>query len=364
MKKIIKSGIFILFIYCLSDVNAQIVIHGKAIDNDSGDGIPFASVQIVNTALGTACDENGEFVLKIDPEFYDGTLKVSCIGYSNAILAIQDLKDSSEEEITIRLEPYIGYLDEIVITGSRKSPEDFLKEAFNSIPANYIQQPFNTEIYSKISVVDSINVVLYQIESILLTYREGYVSGARNYSKLLQKRETGNIPSPFHDYVKDNNEYFPYTPGLDIAAVDQIGWGEESFTVFNPKIFRKMEFKYDGVSIYDQDTVVAIEYSGKRLNGKIYIASNNLAIIKHSFKWGNNNQEIIYKNVIGYYFPYRITTKVPALHNKTIYLVDEIIIKNIVTDNVEPLEKKFDQWYPKGVPFDKEYWNSNYPIKK
>ena len=131
--------------------------------------------------------------MKIDPEFYDGTLKVSCIGYSNAILAIQDLKDSSEEEITIRLEPYIGYLDEIVITGSRKSPEDFLKEAFNSIPANYIQQPFNTEIYSKISVVDSINVVLYESESILLTYREGYVSGGRNYSKLLQKRRTGNM---------------------------------------------------------------------------------------------------------------------------------------------------------------------------
>lgn len=358
----------------LSNVNAQFVLHCKVIDSESGKEIPYASIQIINSAYGTACDEKGKFVLRIGPEFYEDTLKVSCIGYSNAMLAIQALIKNSNEEFTIRLNPFIEYLDEVVIIGSRTSPKAFLEEAINAVPENFIQQPFNMEAYSKMTVQDS-SKILYQIESVLLTYREGYISGAINISKILHKRETGTIPLPFHDYVKDDKEYFPYWPGYDIA-IDMVGW-ETGYGVFNPKRFKKMHFRYAGVSTFNQDTLVAVEYSNRKkgiketskntevkYEGIIYIALNNLAIVRHSLKIGSIDHDMIYKNVKGHYFPYIIKVKRPVLHNSAITLVDEIYIKNIETDNVVSLEWEHGNWYPKGVPYDEAYWNSNYPLKK
>lgn len=163
---------------------------------------------------------------------------------------------------TIPLNPFTEYLDDVIIIGSRTSPEALLEEAFNAIPDNFIQQPFNMEVYSRISVLDSVKGVLYQIESVLLTYSEGYISGPRIYSKILQRRETGTIPSLYQAYTVDE-QYFPYSPGLDIFTSDQVGLKDFKYTVFDPNNFKRMKFRYAGVSIFDQDTVVAIEYSRK-----------------------------------------------------------------------------------------------------
>ncbi len=361
MNKLTGSTICMLLAGFIN-ASAQIVLHGKVIDNESGEEIPYASIQIVNSAYGTACDDKGAFILKIDPEFYEDTLKVSCIGYSNSILAIQYLIDDQNEEFIISLYPFTEYLDDVVITRSRESPETLLEEAFEAIPENYIQQPFNMEAYSRMSIQDSVRCVLYQIESVLLTYSEGYISGPKHYSKFLQRRETGTIPSSIFAENTPDEQYFPYSPGLDIFISDQVGLKEFKYTVFDPGNFKRMKFKYAGVSIFDQDTVIAIEYSRKNseFKGIIYIATNNLAIIKHAMR----GISIIYKNVNGYYFPYTIKIKSPFINNEGIYYVDEISIKNIETENVAPLEKKFDQWYPKGVPYNEDYWKTNYPVKK
>lgn len=370
MNELLKLGISILLICWLLNANAQVVLHGKVIDHGSGKGIPYASVQITNSAYGTACDDHGAFLLKIDPGYFNDSLKISCIGYSNLILSIQNLINSSNENLTIRLNPFILYLDEVKITSSRASPQAFLEEAISAIPDNFIQQPFNMEVYSKMWVQDSLNVVLFQIESIMLTHNEGYKAGSRTYLKILHKREKGTIPLPIAT-AGDNKGYFAYYPGFDIGVMDRIGWGVEEATVLNPKNYKTMKFRYAGVSIFDQDTLVAIEYGRRkkdsRYYGTIYIASNNLAIIKLSLKYGkegNSVWEIIYKKVNGYYFPYSIKSKTPVYYYTALSIVDEIIVTKIETDNVVPLEKKYDQWYPKGVPYDEEYWNLNYPIKK
>ncbi len=364
MNKLLISGLFILLICCLSNVHAQTVLYGKVIDNESNEGIPYANVQIVNTALGTACNENGDFILVIFSEYFEDSIKVSCIGYSNAILPIQDLINGFNVNIRIRVNPITQLLDEVKITGIRESPEAFLKEAIDAIPKNYIQQPFNMEFYSKMSVQDSNKVVLYQIESIILTYKEGYVVDAYNISKAMQMRETGTYPPAFQDYIKVKNEYFPYWPGIGITGMDQIGLG---YSVFNPKNFKKMQFEYAGVSIFDKDTVVAIDYSYKKKNhatGIVYVASNNLAFIKHSYRIGKQERDIIYKNIDGYYYPYLIKSKIPAIHDNSLFIVDEISLRNVEVDDVVTLKQEHDHWFPRGVPNNEAYWNSNYPIKK
>jgi len=362
MSNIFNAVILILLGCSSSYVSAQIVF-GRVIDSDSGEPVPFANVQIVNTTIGTASNDKGEFILLISDVVYD-SIKISCIGYSNTIMSIQDLIYSFPAYITIQLNPFTALLNEVTVTGVRDRPEEFLEAAINAIPDNYIQRPFNMQFYSNLIVQDSTKAVLYQLESIMLTYKIGYIAGAYNISKAIHKRETGNIPLPFLDYMKDDTIYFPYWAGIGITGADQIGLG---YSLFNKKNFKKMNFRYSGVSIFDEDTVVAIQYAFKKksyFEGTIYIASNNLAFIKHTSRIGRNNLEIIYKNIDGYYYPYFIKWKLPARHDPSIYIVDEISLMHIETNEVVQLEQEHDHWFPTGVPYDEEYWNLNRPRKK
>ncbi len=149
---------------------------------------------------------------------------------------------NSGQELMIRLNPFVGYLDEVKITGTRESPEEFLREAIKAIPDNYIQQPFNLEVYSKISINDSVKVVC-KIESISLIYKEGYSQEAYYKAKILQKRVTGNIRVAFQEYDKDDNVLFPFIPRTDIGVADVVAMGSSAF---NPEISKNINSVMQG----------------------------------------------------------------------------------------------------------------------
>jgi len=200
-----------------------------------------------------------------------------------------------------------------------------------------------------------------------------------NISKILQMRETGIDPLPSWRDKKTKIDHSQYMPGFDIFLIDHIGAGAGSgYSVFNPATFKKMKFRYAGVSIFDKDTVCAIEYGARKgniqsdsteLNGKyngiIYIAVNNLAIIRHKLKIGSGKYDIIYKRQEGFYFPYFIRSegRQPPLL-KGLISIHEVFLRNMNTEGVQPLENKMEYWDPKDVPYNKEYWQANYPEKK
>lgn len=238
-----------------------------------------------------------QFHLNLSPLLAQQKIVASSIGYHNASYWIDSIRSSSQADITIYLKPFIKYLGEIVVNGKRLKPDELLKEAIAVFPENYSQEPFNLEFYSTTIVKDSSSVI-YQLETILLTYRRGYVQGASNWSKILQKRERGRSPlPPYHDRRK-KKEYFPFTPAFDVSLLDQIGVGNNGgYTVFNPRKFDKMHFACAGISIFDEDTVARIEYSVRmrdirngsaeskgNYHGVLYIAINNLAIVRHTLK--------------------------------------------------------------------------------
>src|SRR5882672_7615516 len=56
-------------------------IRGKVIDQETKEGLPFASVYINLTTMGTYTDDKGEFVLPLAPGPYE--LVVSFVGYTS-----------------------------------------------------------------------------------------------------------------------------------------------------------------------------------------------------------------------------------------------------------------------------------------
>jgi hypothetical protein len=353
---------------------AQVVLEGRVIDVENNTRVSFANISISNTSIGTASDENGEFQLKLAPSASEEKIVVSSIGYHNAFIAIDSILKVSNKQITISLRPFTHYLGEVVVSEKLLRPDELLREAIAAIPENYSQEPFNLEFYSRILVKDT-SAVVYDLETILLMYRKGYVGKAANWSKILQKREHGNSPLPPDRDKKTKKEYFPFIPGFDIFLADRIGAGSEGgYTVFNPKMFDKMNFHYGGVSVFDQDTVARIEYSRRKKDiqkepgedgkyaGIIYIATSTLAIVRHTFGFGNIKLDVIYKRSGASYFPYSIRTeRVVYAGDKAYEVVHTASLRNVLQEEIQVIEQTQENWHAEGVPFREQYWQSNYP---
>ncbi|MDV7186809.1 TonB-dependent receptor [Lutibacter sp. TH_r2] len=88
---------------------------GKVVNN--GSEIPYASVSIKGTTIGTSTDENGSFHIRnIKPGFY--TVQIQSVGFK-PFEKIVDLESNENLNISIELEPDVLGLEEVVVTGNR-----------------------------------------------------------------------------------------------------------------------------------------------------------------------------------------------------------------------------------------------------
>jgi len=78
--------------------------------------VPFASILIAGTTLGTSSDEDGKFSFDLTPGSY--ALKVSAIGYTSTI---QNITVTENNTIAIHLVSKSEQLEEMVVTGTLKA---------------------------------------------------------------------------------------------------------------------------------------------------------------------------------------------------------------------------------------------------
>lgn len=101
---------FILYLFFIQRVYSQIQITAFIKDQETQKGIPYASVSIVGTALGTLTNENGKLELKIPSVSTNDTLKISAIGYSDQYVIVKDISLN-----TIYLDPIVYDLTEVKV---------------------------------------------------------------------------------------------------------------------------------------------------------------------------------------------------------------------------------------------------------
>lgn len=97
--------------------NIDAHITGHVIDQSSGEHIPFATVGILGTTIGTTTDETGHFLIKNAPGG-EHTLFATYIGYERAEQTVTVVPNKTIE-IHFILVPQSFELSEVVVTGSR-----------------------------------------------------------------------------------------------------------------------------------------------------------------------------------------------------------------------------------------------------
>jgi hypothetical protein len=363
-------------------LNAQVAIcqkfiSGSVVDQSSQKPIAYVNITL-SDGTGTATDEAGYFLMPVDPDKHGQKAYFSCIGFYSRVLEVDSLIKSGQHQHTFDLRPFITQLEEVRVEGKRLTAEEIVLEAIRAIPVNYIQQPFNLEYYSKISTLDSTNVINL-IETVSRCYRTGYKNGAQNFAEVLEKRISGDSVLRKLD-KKRQMTYFIYEllPQFDIFLVDMIGVGNKfNYTVFNPEYLNKLEFRLTNTTQVDSDTVMVIEYDEKnfkkephrtKLYGALYISISDLAIVKHVRRIGRNNLEILYKKQNGQYFPYFFKTDYQWTGEKgnepLLRVTHEGYVKKIVTQQVQVVDRPQANWHLEDVPYRKEFWEKYFPKRK
>jgi hypothetical protein len=344
----------------------------QVVDSKSRKAIAFANVSIPGTTKGTAASENGIFFISPTAEVQRNGLLISSVGYHSKSFKLQDFAPV-DGKITLTLEEQIIELSEIEINEQLPDPLEIINDAIRNVPKNYLQTPFNMEIYSKVTMAAP-NRTPYTLETILLTYRKGYVPGGVNYSRITEKRESGINPAIAMQDTKNKKKYFRHYPGFDVALLDQVAGGNSyHYSVFNQATQQKMKLEYSGFLLYERDTVCVINYilpdynstsSNPGLKGTLYISINSQAVVKHTMAVGSGHYEIIYRRLNGLFFPYFMKSEFTMDTKSGPQNVrNEIIVREVNLENVTPVENVPKNWYADNVPYRREYWDKNYPAK-
>lgn len=142
------------------------VLQGKVVSG--GRGVPYATVQLAGSSVGVACNDNGEYQLKV-PEGHEGdTVLVRSVGYVPVRRSVADMLANG----TIRLREQTVALREVEVTSFR-TPQHLIATAVERIDTNYQQHTArSTFFYRNWRAVDD-ELYLFD-EAVMSILRKGY----------------------------------------------------------------------------------------------------------------------------------------------------------------------------------------------
>lgn len=151
MKRITIHTLFLFFLpFCIHAQSSSLT--GKVVSN--GEAVPFATIAIVNSSIGTNTDIDGIFALKNIPAG-EQVISISAIGMRNwngtFTFAEGEIKKIADIEMT---EDVLG-LEEVVVTGTMK--RTFLKDS--PIKVEVMTGRFLQENRSPTNLVESISMI-------------------------------------------------------------------------------------------------------------------------------------------------------------------------------------------------------------
>ncbi len=103
---------FLLLLFETTVVSAQkVIIKGKVTDLNTGEAIPYATVAIKGTSIGTHTNFDGLYRLELNNN--RDSVNISCIGYEQSSVL---LSKEADQAINIKLKPSSNALEEVRIT--------------------------------------------------------------------------------------------------------------------------------------------------------------------------------------------------------------------------------------------------------
>jgi len=76
--------------------NAQsFVLHGRILDSETGLPLPYATISVNQLGIGTACNQDGDWSLRIPASGANAKLSINFMGYTPQVHNIANLSETS-----------------------------------------------------------------------------------------------------------------------------------------------------------------------------------------------------------------------------------------------------------------------------
>ncbi len=398
----IKKLIFALFIltYVAGTIQAQeeeqktIRIVGQLTNAANQKAIPFANIGVKDTYIGAASNFDGYFELKVPGKHANKSIQISAVGFSTYNSSIKEC--SAVDTLRIQLKPVNYKIAEVEITAQSLVLIKMLQDAIDNIPENYLQTPFNYDIYYRAEKSENDKLERKREAAIRIYDDKGYVREnayqvfkERSY-KFLQVRKNFTNNS-----LADGSTYLDELLEMDIVR--------SRGNILNKNHLNFYDLSLDRVTEYENDSIWVIAYKSKKpilsntsdyyataYSGKIYIKLKDFSVIKNethvvasnyspqgrSFYVNPERQDwkpikieydfsSTYKEHFGYYYlSYVDYKRSHELENKKtgekkkININAEMLITKIITTKPEVIENRA---YYENMEYDENFWN-NYNI--
>jgi len=274
----------------LNSYGQQITLSGKVIDQETGEGLPYANVVLLKEFTGVITIETGEFRLSVPQTAKNDSVQFSFIGYGTKRLAV---KDMIGQENIISLPKSAFMLAEVVV-GLQMTAKDYVLAAYRSIPQNYYREDkaiLATADYYGFTVENG-KCIKYE-EAVCSTHVPSRNDTLKPSTLILHAREDNNVSE-----MQLNQYWLQKKKKIEEEARDAIG---ELFTMmgsyvpaFNKdevragefsseKEIQSTEFTLEGTIEYEgmQLVVVSDEGSGLGISAvtKCYIDKSSYAFV-------------------------------------------------------------------------------------
>ncbi len=208
LENLIRSFIVLgLLILCGGSLSGQnLTVSFRAVDKDTHEPLPFASVGIKGKSIGTITNLQGEFDFHFPQELKNEMFVISMLGYHNFEAPLWTLLDNKESELLLTKSTTV--LQTVVVSDSLYGG-DILRIALGRISENYPDRPFMMEgFYRDLKKIGGTYISL--LEAAVKIYDENYKE-PRNKSKLRERvmlkevRRSIGYSTKFTSYFDNDN---------------------------------------------------------------------------------------------------------------------------------------------------------------
>jgi len=262
-----KEIVFV-FITCIAFSQTNRHLFSGTIRNITGDELPFATILIENTTLGTTSDANGKFNILLPRGNY--TFIVRYIGYKSFTLT---LELSGDTTVVISLLPAEIRLPEVLVSGEDPAYPIIREAIQRKRKWKHLINSYKAKVYTKDTFgTDTSLGLISEAYSDLFYHKNNSLKEI-----VVHRRQSSNLPEEiqvatvrnFLDFNNDTVQHWGYTFITPLA--------ESAFQFYDYKLLRT--YLNEGRLFYDIE-VIPVSQTFPLFSGIITIADSSYALQK------------------------------------------------------------------------------------
>ena len=365
-------------------------LHGKIVEERRERPIAYASISVLDKPIGTISNADGDFLLKLHPDYIRDSVVISCMGYSQIRIPAYKLLD---EDLFI-MEPFSVRIKEIKVTAT--TPDRLLKNIRENLEKNYSTQARLLTAFYRETVQQDDNYINVS-EAVIEILKSSYSNTSRSdLVRLVKGRKSPDV-QPFR-WLNFKLQGGPFTIiQLDVVKTMENFLDETTQNQYKYEITKVVWYNGEPVYVLSFTPVSDDIFPG--FIGEMYVHRESFAVVHASFRFNKSSLEeasstmvrkkpksvkarpsyvqydVNYQNYLGKWYlstvrasvKFKIRSKRDKL-NSEFHSVSDLLITNIQTTDLKrfPNDERFDKndvFVEQLGKFDEQFWE-NYNIIK